>query len=87
MQLATLSVPSGLTTHIPDFTKLGYNFVRSQELGYDNKPLVQLAYKNPNSKPLALCFMPSIRPASESLLLARHDEFEALSADYLINVL
>lgn len=77
--LATLSASAQLTSHIPDLTQFGYSFVRAQELGYENKPLVQLVYQGAGKKPLALCFMPSEGQAQQSLRLARHEELGSAS--------
>lgn len=77
--LATLSASAQLSSHIPDLTQFGYSFVRAQELGYKNKPLVQLVYKGVGKKPLALCFMPSEGQAQKSLRLAQHEELGSAS--------
>lgn len=50
---------SALRTGIPDLSGEGYTFVRAQELGYMNEPLVQLVYTKPGAAPLALCYMPA----------------------------
>ena len=78
-KLNTLSVSSGLASHIPDLSEYGYNFVRVQELEYDDKPLVQLMYKSTGNKPLALSFMPSDGLTRLTLRFARHEDLTSAS--------
>ena len=70
---------TGMLTHIPDFSKAGYQFVRAQELGYDDKPLIQLVYSKPGAAPLALCYMPSNENSSGDRTLASYHGLSTIS--------
>lgn len=74
VKLGALTTSSGIAVHIPDLTEHGYNFVRAQELVYEDKPLIQLMYKSKTNKPLALSFMVCVGPTRLSLRFARHED-------------
>jgi len=63
---------STIRAGIPDFSAAGYHFVRAQELGYMNEPLIQLVYMKSGTTPLALCYMPADDAADAPLALATH---------------
>jgi len=57
--LDSIKARTDMRTGVPDLSSLGYRFVRAQELGYQNEPLVQLVYFKPGHAPLAVCYMPA----------------------------
>lgn len=64
-------------TRLPDFSELGYEFARAQELGFEGKTLVQLVYRKPGSAPLALCFMPDSKTRPLTLKVSMHHGLNA----------
>ena len=57
-QLQTVSAALGLDlTSLPDAD--GLTFKRAQVLGFNGKPLVQLAYQRADGTPVALCIIPA----------------------------
>lgn len=68
--LDSIEQRTGLQTAIPDLSEAGYDFVRVQELGFNDEPLVQLVYSKPGSSLLALCFMPSGDISNSELVVA-----------------
>ncbi|WP_299685392.1 hypothetical protein [uncultured Tateyamaria sp.] len=57
-QLQTVSAALGLDlTSLPDAE--GLTFKRAQVLGFNGKPLVQLAYQRADGTPVALCIIPA----------------------------
>lgn len=65
----SINTPMG-NIKIPNFSALGFKFVRSQKLGYRGQPLTQLVYLAANGVPLALCVMPD---NADSLALTQFD--------------
>ena len=72
--LSELTEEQGIATGIPDLSASGYEFVRAQELGYENKVLVQLVYQKDGKLPLALCHMPSDDKSTNAFSFAVHHE-------------
>jgi len=70
--LDSISQRSGLQTQIPDLSESGYRFIRAQELGYRNEPLVQLVYSKPGFVPLAICYMPASDVSNSDLAIAAY---------------
>ncbi len=58
---------------IPDLSEFGYSFVRAQQLGFFDEPLLQLVYTSPGKKPLALCFMPDSNSTESSINTKKHE--------------
>ena len=71
--LNQLAAKNDIENTIPDLSSFGYDFVRAQQLGFNDQPLVQLVYTSPGKKPLALCFMPSIGVNQSALTVSRHE--------------
>jgi len=68
-----------LPSSIPDFSALGYQFARAQELGFEGQALVQLVYKKTGSAPLALCFMRDAAMQSLPMVVSQHHGLNAAS--------
>lgn len=64
---------------IPDFSELGYQFARAQELGFEGQTLVQFVYKKSGSAPLALCFMRDSNAQPIPMNLSEHHGLNAAS--------
>ena len=77
--LARSEIKDKLNAKIPDLNEFGYQFVRAQRLGFEGELLLQLVYKKPGRKPLALCFMPSKGEAQDDITLVRHENLESAS--------
>jgi anti-sigma factor RsiW len=71
--LNQLASRNNLENTIPDLSSFGYQFVRAQQLGFNDQPLVQLVYLSPGKKPLALCFMPSKGNDQHTVLVERYE--------------
>jgi len=71
--LDDLKARTGMRTGVPDLSSFGYRFVRAQELGYQNEPLVQLVYFKPGHAPLAVCYMPASGVMRADVKLEKHD--------------
>jgi anti-sigma factor RsiW len=75
--LTELATKTDIENTIPDLSSFGYQFVRAQQLGFNDQPLVQLVYTSPGKKPLALCFMPSEGVNQSALTLSHHENLSA----------
>ncbi|WFU11155.1 anti-sigma factor [Rhizobium sp. CB3090] len=64
VQLSEVGSKLGLTLTPEAVALPGIDFKRAQLLNYDNKPLAQIAYLDPESGPMALCITPSTKGAS-----------------------
>ncbi|MGB0866508.1 MAG: anti-sigma factor family protein [Granulosicoccaceae bacterium] len=66
-----LNVFSENENPVPDFSSVGYQFKRAQQLGYEGRPLLQLVYQNDAQQLLAFCLMPDpveARPPSIAMI-------------------
>ena len=70
--LDAIELRSRMRTGIPDLSEQGYEFVRAQELGYMDNPLVQLVHNKPGALPLALCYKPSNDGSETELTLEKY---------------
>jgi anti-sigma factor RsiW len=59
--------------NVPDLSSAGLAFMRAQLLGYEGRPLIQMAYLPSRGKPAALCILP-IGDASEGAVIAKRME-------------
>jgi anti-sigma factor RsiW len=64
-QLATVDEKLGLSLSLQKIALPGADFKRAEVLEYDDKPLAQLAYLDPETGPLALCIIRSNATAME----------------------
>jgi len=71
--LENIKARTGMRTGVPDLSSFGYRFVRAQELGYQNKPLVQLVYFKAGHAPLAVCYMPATGEMRADMKVETHD--------------
>ncbi|MGG6896087.1 MULTISPECIES: anti-sigma factor family protein [Rhizobium] len=63
-QLNEVSMKLGLSLAPEAVAMPGVEFKRAQILNYDNKPLAQIAYLDPESGPMALCIVQSAKGAA-----------------------
>lgn len=70
--LDSIEQRSGMRAGIPDLSEKGYEFVRAQELGYMDRPLVQIVYHKAGAHPLALCYTPSSQLSDTELILSSY---------------
>ena len=64
-QLREVGSKLGVTLTPENVAMPGVDFKRAQLLNYDDKPLAQIAYLDPETGPMALCIIPSTRGAEE----------------------
>ncbi|MDE1992589.1 MAG: anti-sigma factor [Rhizobiaceae bacterium] len=63
-QLNEVGAKLGITLTPESVAMPGVDFKRAQLLNYDDKPLAQIAYLDPETGPMALCIIPSERGAA-----------------------
>lgn len=77
--LQKIKSSAGIAVAIPDFSALGYEFARAQQLGFEGQTLVQLVYRKPGTTPMALCFMRADKQPELAMLTSTHHHLLAAS--------